>query len=404
MATNYNPRTITDGLILNYDFGNFQKAFGTTNLSSNTGLSIYNNVPSHVTATLTQTSETYKQSPVWALTLTPTTSTGVSYLTSANNPGIGVLTGGGGGTGGVYTGHSIFFKSSVPLYGPAPIYTQYSNIGGWQSTGNYDDMGDGWYRANVIWYDTVTRSDGKYWAINPASATLNVPMTIYWAAPFKESQNYSSFVSPYTSNTRGSGSGVVNLVSQSDTGGTLTNGPTYSSTNLEFDGVDDYVTTANTTISGSQTFSVWAMVTGGPNAPAGILTQHNYTSTANFGINHVGGNKLAPSIGYTNGTREFDAKVTNFTITNNVIFNAILVYNSSENKIYWYINGQLDSSYTLSATPNSTNYPICLGRWDAGYNSYYFNGRVYSGNIHNKALSAEEVKQNFNANRFRYGL
>ena len=121
MGVAYNSRIVTDGLVLNYDFGNFQKAFGTTNLITNTGLSVYNNVPSHVTASITQTSETYKQSPVWALTLTPTTATGVSYLTSANNPGIGVVTGGGGGTGGVYTGHSIFFKSSVTLYGPAPI-------------------------------------------------------------------------------------------------------------------------------------------------------------------------------------------------------------------------------------------------------------------------------------------
>ena len=190
--------------------------------------------------------------------------------------------------------------------------------------------------------------------------------------------------------------------------GTLTNTPYYimGSNNINnyisFDGVDDYITTANTTISGSQTFSVWAMVTGGVSLH-GILTQHNYASTANFGINKTG-NKLAPSIGYTNGTREYDNKITNFTITNDVIFNAVLVYNSSENKIYWYINGQLDSSYTLSATPKSTNYPIGLGRWDAGYGDYYFNGRIYSGNIHNRALTATEIQQNFNANRSRYGI
>ena len=202
----------------------------------------------------------------------------------------------------------------------------------------------------------------------------------------------------------GSGTTWSDLSGNGNTG-TLTNGPTYSSANggsIVFDGVDDFVTTANTTISGSQTFSVWAMVTGGASLH-GILTQHNYASTANFGINQIG-NKLAPSIGYTNNTREYADKITNFTITNNIIFNAVLVYNSSENKIYWYINGQLDSSYTLSATPKSTNYPICLGRWDGGYGDYYFNGRVYSGNIHNRALTATEVSQNFNATRGRYGV
>lgn len=173
---------------------------------------------------------------------------------------------------------------------------------------------------------------------------------------------------------------------------------------LSFNGSNNYITTANTTISGSQTFSVWAMVTGGPNSPAGILTQHNYASTANFGINHITGNRLAPSIGYTNGSREYASKPTNFTITNGVVFNAVLVYSSTQNKIYWYINGQLDSSYNLSATPKSTNWPICLGRWDANYNAYHFNGRIYSGSIYNRALSESEVQQNFNASRGRFGL
>jgi len=204
------------------------------------------------------------------------------------------------------------------------------------------------------------------------------------------------------------GSGTTwNDLSGSSNSGTLYNGLTFSSNflgTLEFDGTNDYITTANTTIADSQTFSVWAMVTGGPDSPAGILTQHNYVSTANFGINHISGNKLAPSIGYTNGTREYSSKPTNFTITHNEIFNAVLVYNHSENKIYWYINGQLDSSYTLSLTPKSTNYPICVGRWDAGYNDYHFNGKVYSGHIHNRALPASEVLQNYNATKGRFGL
>jgi hypothetical protein len=183
--------------------------------------------------------------------------------------------------------------------------------------------------------------------------------------------------------------------------------PIYGETNnyLEFDGADDFITTTNTTISGSQTFSVWMSVgTTTPNSPAGVLTQHNYASTANFGINHISTNKLAPSIGYTNNTREFSSKPTTFSPTLNTIFNAVLVYNSSENKIYWYINGSLDSSYILPATPKSTNYPICLGRWDAGYGDYYFNGKVYSGNIYNRALTAAEIQQNFQAQRTRFGI
>ncbi len=274
------------------------------------------------------------------------------------------------------------------------------------SSGNYIAYGQPYYSVTTEW----TRISGSYTMTQATTAGVQVRIDCYvngvtlWVDGFQLEK--ASSASSFNSISNTNGTTWRDLIGNGNTG-TLTNGPTYSSANggsLSFDGTNDFVTTANTTISGSQTFSVWAMVTGGPNAPAGILTQHNYASTANFGINHVGANKLAPSIGYTNGTREYDAKVTNFIITNDVIFNAVLVYNSSENKIYWYINGQLDSSYILSATPKSTNYPICLGRWDGGYGAYYFNGRVYSGNIHNRALTAQEVQQNYNATRGRFGI
>lgn len=179
----------------------------------------------------------------------------------------------------------------------------------------------------------------------------------------------------------------------------------YNSDNtFSFNGTSNYITTYNTTILGSQTFAAWAVVTGSPNSLAGIITQHNYASNANFGINYVGGNKLAASIGYTNGTREYQTKTTTYTVSLNVPFFVVLVYNSDENKIYWYINGQPDSSYALSATPNLTSWPICSGRWDAGYNSYYFAGKVYASQIYNRALSQAEITQNFNALRGRFGI
>ena len=229
-----------------------------------------------------------------------------------------------------------------------------------------------------------------------------------WSCMQVEQKSYvTSFVAGTRGSTVATGGGWADLSGNSNHG-TLVNGVAENSSNLgclSFDGSNQYVTTSNTTISGSQTFSVWMSVgTTSPNSPAGVLTQHNYASTANFGINHVSGNKLASSIGYTDGTREYSSKITSFSPTVNVIFNAVLLYNSSENKIYWYINGALDSSYTLSATPKSTNYPIGLGRWDAGYNNYYFNGKIYYGLIYNKALTSLEVQQNFNALRGRFGI
>jgi hypothetical protein len=217
MALAQSPKIATDGLVMYYDMANTAKSWPgppNTNLSAGIGIGTYLNTPSDVTSSLTLTGEYYKGSPVYKQVLTPITATGVGYLTNASNPGIGVVTGGGGGAAARYTGHSIFFKPAAgrdSLNASTPIYTHYSNISGWQSTGNYNDMGDGWYRANVIFYSASGGSDGKYWAINPAGATLNVPITIFWAGPFKEDRNDNVVVSSYVPDSRNAAQAAQDL-------------------------------------------------------------------------------------------------------------------------------------------------------------------------------------------------
>ena len=80
------PNVVSNGLILSFDAANIKsyKGVPTTNLLADASLFIYNNVPAHVTVALTQTSDTYRGVPIWKETLTPTTATGVSYLTSGS--------------------------------------------------------------------------------------------------------------------------------------------------------------------------------------------------------------------------------------------------------------------------------------------------------------------------------
>tara|TARA_E500000305_G_scaffold67591_1_gene53779 strand:+ start:116 stop:1504 length:1389 start_codon:yes stop_codon:yes gene_type:complete len=174
---------------------------------------------------------------------------------------------------------------------------------------------------------------------------------------------------------------------------------------LDFDGTNDYVvTSSNYSLSGSQTFEVWFMIEGGPSNPAGLLTQHDYTVPANFGINHVSNNKLAPSIGYTDNTREYSSKTTVTTFSHDTLYHAALVYDSSAGKVIWYVNGVYDNQYTLSKTPQFAAKPFQLGRWSYNYNSYYYNGRVYKASVYGNALTAAEVLSNYNSVKPRFGL
>jgi hypothetical protein len=246
MASKQNGSTTKDGLVFGFDTGDTYNSYlgrPTNNIGFNEPLYNYNNVPGSVTTNLTQTSDTYKGAPIWRQTLTPLDGSGVSWLSNANNPGLGVVLYGGASGGGLanrYTGHSIFFKPTVPMAG-TPIYLHYSNIGGWQCQSCApEDMGDGWFRARVLWYNTVTQSDGKYWAINPLSASLNVPITIFWAGPFKEDLN-STAISQYVYGTRSVTQGLKDLTNNHSLD--LTNVTFNSDTNpkINFDGSDDYI-------------------------------------------------------------------------------------------------------------------------------------------------------------------
>ena len=172
-----------------------------------------------------------------------------------------------------------------------------------------------------------------------------------------------------------------------------------------FDGTDDRIVSDAILVEGSQTFETVFMATENPDSPAGILTNHQYSSPeANFGINYVSGNKLGASIGYTDGTREYSSKNTTYVVQQDVAVHAVLAYDEANNRIKWYINGELDSTHNLSKTPNFESIPVCSGRWTAAYGGYYFDGPVYLGKIYNRELSATEIKQNFNAYKNRFSI
>ena len=410
MALNQSPSTVTNGLVFYYDMNNLQKSFRgvpTTNISTGIGISTYLNTPSDVTSSLTVTTETYRGQPVYKQVLTPITATGVSYLTNAGNPGIGVVTGGGGGLAARFTGHSIFFKplgGRVALNASTPIYTNYSNIGGWQSTGNFDDMGDGWYRAHVIYYNASGGSDGKYWAINPAGAVINNPITIYWAAPFKEDRNDSTFVSPYTNDTRSNTQAITDLMGNN----TITaNSLTYASDNtFSFNGTTDFINAGNTfTFAQSSQFSaeVWLKIldhSDRPAAAAGIIGKGHYYDNQ-WDIWLYNNNSIYfETTG--NPTRQGLVYLASPVLALNTWHHYVATYNNGAKSIY--LNGNLvgTQTYTGPGDFSNTNNVLIGRRFNDASRS--LRGSVSVAKIYNRALSAAEVQQNFNALRGRYGI
>jgi hypothetical protein len=392
-------KIVTQGLKFAYDVGDTRNSYTgrpTTNISAGIGMSTYNNVPGSVSSTLTGTGTYYRGAEIIRQDLTALDGSGASWLSGGNNPGIGVVTGGGGGTGGRYTGHSIFFKPTVPMHGN-PIYTNYSNIGGWQSSTEYDDMGDGWFRARVIWYDSVTRSDGKYWAINPASTPSGATVTIYWAGPFKEDLNVTN-VSQYINGTRSSTQGLIdasgkgNTMSLSDVSFDSSVFP-----QITFDGTNDYIDISSFAPGSNSTGTISAMVYPTQNsADAYVMgVGGNTTYGASRAIRVNGG--YWSTVSYGSSTEDFNSIVA---APLNTWQHVAFVWNGTT--VNFYHNGVLYTT-TKSGMVNFAGDKLSIGRPPWGPGSYW-QGKINTAQVYDRALSESEILQNHNHYRTRFNL
>ena len=196
--------------------------------------------------------------------------------------------------------------------------------------------------------------------------------------------------------------------------GTLTNGPTFDSTNggsLVFDYTNDYVSTTgmeNFSYTNGITVSVWHYNGGGINKYRGVAT--NGTVADRFGGFDLRYGREDYFGGANNGT-SLKWRITNAA---SVVSSTIIYANVNEWHYYVgtydnttvrvYKDGQLFDSIThsgggqLKTMSNSTTIGLSPGT------SEYLDGRLAQVSIYNKALTASEIQQNFNALRGRFGI
>jgi hypothetical protein len=90
----------------------------------------------------------------------------------------------------------------------------------------------------------------------------------------------------------------------------------------------------------------------------------------------------------------------NYTIAQNNWYHAVGTYDGSNVKLY--VNSVLQLTTASTTTPTRSNSGIYLmRRWDA---SDYFGGSLNTVKIYNRALTSQEIVQNYNATKRRYGL
>jgi hypothetical protein len=201
------------------------------------------------------------------------------------------------------------------------------------------------------------------------------------------------------------GSGTVwTDLSKSRNNGTLTNGPTFNSSNIGsivFDGTDDFVSSANITATSQISVEAWvyANSVGSYN---GIVTQYSTgnPSTSSWILETLGSNAY---FFIANGSNLYSGLIS---FSTGMWTHLVGVYNG--NLITIYKNGVAGTSTSITTSINVSTRKVNIG---ALYSSSgieggdgRWNGRIASVKIYSKGLTSQEVLQNYNTTKSRFGI
>jgi hypothetical protein len=189
------------------------------------------------------------------------------------------------------------------------------------------------------------------------------------------------------------GSGTTFFDLSRNTDATFINGTLISNNRIILDGINDYIdTNRDINLSGSITYEFVLKVN---------------TVTANkvlFGKYTGSGSDMW--IGVRTDLQRLTAGFYNlnstFSITDNQIRHYTITYNSVTGATVLYINGELNFNSSVAARTNPGG-NLMIGKFGVSA-TFYFPGELGLVKIYNNALTQNQVKQNFEATRGRYGI
>jgi hypothetical protein len=198
---------------------------------------------------------------------------------------------------------------------------------------------------------------------------------------------------------------IIDLAGNDDNGlfgnGTVANMPSYDFYNkgtLRFDGSNDYVFLSNSqlNISSTITVEVWVKYNaqGGYNARSySVITCKGYPWTwlledqsgqFNFRISTSVNSDSNVNSSYSHGLNTWN--------------HVVGTYDGTSQKIY--VDGVLRSTVSLTGTINTSSNDALVGLYN--YGDYCLTGNVGAVRVYNKALSATEISQNYEAQKSKF--
>lgn len=203
----------------------------------------------------------------------------------------------------------------------------------------------------------------------------------------------------------GSGATWTDLTGGNDA--TLVNSPTYSTTyggELTFAKSSfQYGTLTDLGNLSAWTVEAWIRFNTSPVAGTNAIVTNQYDgiNKVNFAIGSLTPGSSAIRAGFYDGSWRTSSGVT---VSTAQWYHFVGTYDGATIKMYNNTTSVGDTSY--SGTPQSGGEVRIARRWDSGTgdSNNFIDGIIPVVRIYNRAITSDEVKQNFNVQRSRYGV
>lgn len=273
-------------------------------------------------------------------------------------------------------------------------YSISSSAAGW----TVQDVGDGWFR--LAYTQTTGITPGNILAVyagrTNAAESGSTATWYLWGAQVES----TSYATPYIQSTSTlGGRNTWRDLSGNNNVATLTTAsisssiPQYSYLNervLNFDGTGSYaIVNSNILQDSGGTINMWVY----PTSTTGYIFAAVGTNSDRFYINR-GSNSFSFSRGNP------IVQHSKLSVPSGFWYNITLTWDSSS--FNSYVNGVYNLTSTYAASGSTSLFTI--GGYTSPLGSQAFAGKIATTQIYNRALSQQEITQNYNAYKSRYGL
>jgi hypothetical protein len=403
MGVSYNPQIVTNGLVCNFDIAN-QKSYSPNVHPKPLDLYSWINTPTGYNCALSV--DTTTRSPVGNLNrplmmvITGNDPYIITYNTAPWNISPAV-------SGQTWT-MSVWVKASVAT--TAQLFMMEAN-----SSGSYLAAGAATITVTTNWTrqsysNTLSNASTAYVQCRlDGTDTSGTGITLWWDGLQLERSASMTTFNPNT-NTNNV---LVTDTSNTANNGTLTNNPIYSTAGyLTYTAASShYISLAS--VSNLQflgvlpcSFEAWVYPTTNPGANSwtGIICRESNPGLGRDGYNLLFYGSATTTTSFAIERISAGVSVSYFhyldsSVTLNNWHHIVATFDGYN--LILYRNGVAVGSVVQSTSITNTTAVVKIGVLSG---TQYFNGRISATRIYNIALTADNVKQNFNAIRGRYGI